>query len=159
MIKLIAIGVWVCIATLASGYVVAGMRSEADAATPKDPTYFAGLDYRKTDAMTVPIILDHAVQGYVLARFVYTIDGEIVGGLAVPPDPFIIDEAFRAIYVAKSFRTDKPEQYDLPALTAAIKDAVNARYGKEVVHEVLIEQFDYLPKNAVGASGGAAPPA
>ena len=152
MIKIIAIGIWVCIASLGSSYAVASYYSGGPEKEPA-PTYFAGLDYRKTEGITVPIIAKNAIQGYVLASFVYTVDGEMANKLSVPPDPFILDEAFRSVYATSTFDFEKPEQYDLAALTNTIKDAVNARYKQEVVHEVLIEQFDFLPKGQIGGEG------
>jgi flagellar basal body-associated protein FliL len=153
MIKIIAIGIWIVVATLGSGYVAASMSAPTAPEVPPDPTYFAGLDYRTTEVITVPIIAENAIRGYVLAAFVYTIDGETAGKLAVPPDPFILDEAFRAVYSASGFDFQKAEQFDLVALTGSIRDAVNARYKQEVIHEVLIQQFDFLPKEDVGGEG------
>jgi flagellar basal body-associated protein FliL len=153
MIKIIAIGIWVCIASLGSSYAVASYLSGNAAAEGTEPTYFVGLDYRKTEGITVPIIAKNAIQGYVLASFVYTVDGKIAGALAVPPDPFILDEAFRSVYTASTFDFEKPEQFDLAALTNTIRDSVNARYKQDVVHEVLIEQFDFLPKGEIGGEG------
>lgn len=151
MIKIIAIGLWVCIATLGSAYAVATMQASAAAEEGKpEPSYFAGLDYRKTEAITVPIISADKVRGYVLATFVYTIDGETVAALAVPPDPFVLDEAYRAVYSASDFDFEHPERYDLVALTGSIKTAVNARYKKTVVEDVLVDQFDFLPKDQLG---------
>jgi hypothetical protein len=161
MIKIIAIGIWVCIASLGSSYAVASYYSGGPEKEPA-PTYFAGLDYRKTEGITVPIIAKNAIQGYVLASFVYTIDGKVASSLAVPPDPFILDEAFRSVYTTSTFNFERPEQYDLPALTNSIRDAVNARYGQKVVEDVLIEQFDFLPKGDIGGEGlkqKVAPPA
>lgn len=153
MIKIIAIGVWIVVATLGSSYVAASMSAPTAPEVPPDPTYFAGLDYRTTEVITVPIIAKNAIRGYVLAAFVYTIDGETVSKLAVPPDPFIMDEAFRAVYSASNFDFEKAEQFDLVALTGSIRDAVNARYQKEIIREVLIQQFDFLPKEDVGGEG------
>jgi flagellar basal body-associated protein FliL len=153
MIKIIAVGIWVCIASLGSSYAVASYVSQEATTETKEPTYFVGLDYRKTEGITVPIIARNAIQGYVLASFVYTVDGEIANKLAVPPDPFILDEAFRSVYTTSTFDFEKPEQYDLAALTSMIRDAVNARYKQDVVHEVLIEQFDFLPKGQIGGEG------
>ncbi|KQT66096.1 MULTISPECIES: hypothetical protein [unclassified Aureimonas] len=154
MIKIIAIGIWVCIATLGSSYAVATMQNSAAAEEGKPPpSYFVGLDYKKTEAITVPIISGDMVRGYVLATFVYTIDGETAAGLAVPPDPFILDEAYRAVYAASDFDFQHPERYDLAALTKSIKTAVNGRYKKDVIDDVLIDQFDFLPKDQLGPPG------
>ncbi|MBC8128986.1 MAG: hypothetical protein H7Y08_01540 [Rhizobiaceae bacterium] len=152
MIKLIAIGIWVCVASLGSSYVVASLQGGA-AKEEKPADYFVGLDYRSTNGITVPIVAKDKIRGYVLASFVYTIDGETASALKVPPDPFILDEAFRAVYTTSGFDFEKPEQFDLVALTSSIKEAVNARYKEEIVREVLIEQFDFLPKDGLGGEG------
>ena len=153
MIKILAIGIWIVVATLGSSYVAASMSAPSSPEPEAEPTYFAGLDYRKTDTITVPIVAKDKIRGYVLASFVYTIDGETASKLAVAPDPFIVDEAFRAVYSTSQFNFEKAEQFDLAALTGSIRDAVNARYKQEIVHEVLIQQFDFLPKDEVGGEG------
>lgn len=156
MKKLLLVGLWVVLVSLGSSYVVASVMSKP-AADGAEPTYFAGLDYRRTDGISIPIIADSQIKGYVLARFVYTIDGELVAGLAVPPEPFVLDEAFRTVYSIDGFDFEKPERYDLAALTTKIKDSVNQRFGQDIVQEVLVEQFDFLPKNELGGEGLRAP--
>ncbi|WP_279483903.1 hypothetical protein [Aureimonas sp. SK2] len=150
MIKLLGIGVWVCLVTLGAGYAVANLAAEAPPPAPTAPSYFEGLDYRKTDTIAVPIIAENAIQGYVLARFVYTIDGKTAAGLAVPPEPIILDAAFKSVYSVSNFDFKNPERYDLPALLAELKNGVNTRYGKPVVEEVMVDQFDFMPKQQTG---------
>lgn len=146
MIKTLAIGLWVCVASLGSSYVAASMQGPAHE-EKKSPTYFAGLDWRKTEGITIPILSKSKISGYVLARFVYTVDGETANTLAVPPDPFILNDAFTAVYQASDFDFEHPERYDLEALKTRIKESVNKRFGQEIVHEILVEQFDFLPKD------------
>jgi len=151
VIKLLAVGLWVCAVALGSSYVMASMFSsgaEAEA-KPANPDYFEGLDYKSTDSVTIPMISDGKIQGYILARFVYTIDGKTASELKVPPDPFILDEVFRRLYSTDNFDFDRPERYDLASLTDGIRDSINKRYGQDLVHEVLVEQFDYIPKKEV----------
>ncbi|WP_185983571.1 hypothetical protein [Aureimonas mangrovi] len=152
MIRTLAIAVWVLIVSLGSSYVVASVRS-TEPAVEEEATYFVGLDYRRTDGISVPIIAEGQLKGYVLARFVYTIDGRTVASMAVPPDPFVVDEAFRTIYSVTGFDFERPERYDLPTLTANIRTAVNERFGRDIVREVLVEQFDFLPRNELGGEG------
>ncbi len=148
MIKLLAIGVWVVAVALGSSYVMASVTSnEPEKSAP--PSYFEGLDYRKTDNITVPMIAKDAIQGYILARFVYTIDGKTVATMQVPPDPFILDEAFRQLYSTKGFDFETPSRFDLTKLVDSIRDSVNARYGQDVVHDVLVDQFDYIAKKDI----------
>ena len=148
MIKLLAIGVWVVAVALGSSYVMASMRWN-EPGKPVPPSYFEGLDYRKTDNITVPMIAKDAIQGYILARFVYTIDGKTVATMQVPPDPFILDEAFRQLYSTKGFDFGTPSRFDLTKLVDSIRGSVNARYGKDVVHDVLVDQFDYIAKKDI----------
>lgn len=151
MMKIVGIGAWVLAVAFGSSYVTAAMRDGAGGT--EEPSYFAGLDYRRTDAISVPIIADAEIKGYVLARFVYTIDGQLVASMAVPPDPFVIDEAFRAIYSVTGFDFERPERYDLPTLTSSIRQTVNERFGSDIVRDVLVEQFDYLPRDELGGEG------
>jgi len=154
MIKLLGIGVWVMVVTLGSGFAMAKLSGGGEAPAPKQPTYFEGLDYKKTTSIAVPLISENAIQGYVLARFVYTIDGKLAATLGVPPDPIILDEAFRAVYSVSGFDFHNPERYDVAALLASIKETVNKRYGQKVVEDVMIDQFDFLPKNQMSNTIG-----
>ncbi|MCB8838122.1 hypothetical protein [Aurantimonas sp. VKM B-3413] len=156
MIKLIGIGLWVCAVALGSSYLVATLVSPAAeaGAKPKDPDYFQGLDYKSTETVTIPMISREKLQGYILARFVYTIDGKTAAELQVPPDPFILDEVFRRLYSTDDFDFDRPERYDLNSLTDSIKEEINKRYGQKLIHEVLVEQFDYVPKNEARGGNG-----
>ncbi|MBO0661231.1 hypothetical protein LQ948_01480 [Jiella sp. MQZ9-1] len=157
MIKLIGVGVWAALVALGSSYLMSALFAPTPvAAEKKAPTYFDGLDYRSTDSVTIPMISDETIKGYILARFVYTIDGTIGNKLKVPPDPFILDEVFRRLYSTDNFDFDHPEKFDLKALTDGIRDAVNKRYGMKLVHELMVEQFDYIAKkDARGAGAGA----
>lgn len=148
MIKLVAVGLWVCLVALGSSYVMASMMTGGGSESTES-TYFDGLDYRKTGNITIPLIADNAIQGYILAQFVFTIDGKVASRLQVPPDPFILDEAFRRLYSTEGFDFNAPQRFDLTGLTSSIRDAVNARYGEELVHELLVEQFDYIAKKDI----------
>ncbi|WP_102958771.1 hypothetical protein [Mangrovicella endophytica] len=152
MIKIVAIGIWVCIVSLGSSYMMASF-SAPHAKETEAASYFDGLDYKKVDPITVPIIADNEVKGYILARFIYTIDGKAAASLAVPPDPFILDEAFRAIYSTVGFDFQRPERYDIAKLTKSIKEAINARYKTALLDDVLVEQFDYIDKRDVQRQG------
>jgi hypothetical protein len=154
MIKIIAIGAWVCAVSLGSSFLVASLQAgPAPAEAHAEPTYFQGLDYRKTEDITVPMISDKGLEGYVLARFVYTIDGKTFSELKVPPDPFISDSAFRRIYSLDGFSFDQPQRFDLKALTAQVREDVNAAFKKDLVEEVLVDKFDYIRRNEVRGSG------
>jgi hypothetical protein len=87
-----------------------------------------------------------SVQGYIVARFVYTVEARTLHQLSIPPDPFVVDEAFRKIYADDRLDFRKLARYDLSILTSGIKQRVNERMQADVIQEVLIEDFNYVSK-------------
>ena len=79
----------------------------------------------------------------------YTIDSTTLRELAVPPDPYVVDEAFRAIFNDKSIHFDDLKAYDIDGLTTLIKENVNARMQAKLVHDILVEEFSFFPESAI----------
>ena len=96
MIKLVLVGVWGCLATVAAGYAASALHEKAHAqsAAPAPPPQ----ESRKTKEMNVPKISNGAITGYVVAQFNYVVDTAALKTLPTPPDPYVVDEAFREIY-------------------------------------------------------------
>jgi hypothetical protein len=147
MIRLIASCAWICVVTLTSAYFGAMYTGGADQASPK-PQQIEGLEHKKTQPISVPMIAGGGVAGYVVAQFVYLIDPRALKQLSVPPDVFITDEAFRMLYVEK-VDFNHLEKYDVPALTKSLVKKVNQRLGGDIVKDVLVEQFNYVPKDEI----------
>lgn len=139
--------VWICMVTLASAYVGATVRPGADRPASK-PGQIEGLEQKKTQPISVPMISGGAVAGYVVAQFIYLIDPQALKRLSTPPDAFITDEAFRMLYVDK-VDFNHLAKYDLPSLTAELVKKVNQRLGGDIVKDVLVEQFNYVPKDDI----------
>nr|WP_321454768.1 hypothetical protein [uncultured Cohaesibacter sp.] len=111
-----------------------------------------GMDFEKTRAISVPMISDGKVRGYIVAQFVYTIDSTTLRELAIPPSPYIVDEAFRAIFTDKNINFEELGEYDIDALTTQIKDKVNTRMQAKLVHDILVEEFSFFPEEAINNS-------
>ena len=150
MKKLLLGGIWVCAVTSASVYF-ASWNAGGGAASAED-AYMQGLDYIKTQQITVPRIAQGKIQGYVLARFVFTVDAKALRQLTVPPEVFVVDEAFRAIYGEDELNFEDLQKVDLSGLTQQITAKVNARVQPELVKETLVEQFDYVPYASIGTT-------
>jgi hypothetical protein len=150
--KLLLGGVWVCAVTSAAVYFASLQAGGASA--PAEEAYLQGIDYVKTRQITVPRISDGKIQGYVLARFVFTVDAQAVRQLAVPPEVFVVDEAFRAIYADDKLDFENLQKLDLSGLTQMITDRVNERVQPDLVEETLVEQFDFVPYTALASGTG-----
>lgn len=148
MICFVLIGLWVCVVTLISTYSAAQWSSNH---VPEEPqsAYLVGLEFRKLRLINVPIVADNEVKGYVVAQFVYTADARTLREISIPPEPLIIDRAFRLIYDDFDRKFDGVNKKDIDKLTGNIKIAVNEVFGAEVVKDVLIEEFNYVDRKDI----------
>lgn len=149
MIRFIIAAIWICAVTVGSIFFAFSAARDTGEAEAAPAPYFGGLDYVKTDVISVPIVRDRAVDGYFLARFVFTVEPGKAASMSVPAASLLVDEAFTYIYghpLVDFARTDK---IDVDAFRIALRDSINARVGQELVHEVLIEQIDYLSKQEI----------
>ncbi|CTQ74986.1 hypothetical protein [Roseibium alexandrii] len=146
MIKMLVAGVWMSIAMLISGYGTAKFISAQNQTNNQEETAYVGLDYETLKPVNVPILFEGALQGYVVAKLVFTADGDTLRKLPVPPHPFLVDEAFRALYADETLDFRNLERYDLDGLTEHLKTVTNKRIGQKVVQDVLVEEFNYFDK-------------
>lgn len=146
MLRLVVTGIWICAMTAGASYGVAFWVARGYSYPPKQE-YLEGIEYQKTKIINVPMIAEGAVQGYIVAQFVFTVDAKLHRQLTVPPETFVIDEAFRLIYGDEDLDFANLSRVDLKDLTASIKTRVNERLQAEVVQDVLIEDFNYVPKS------------
>ena len=142
--KLLLIGVWITIVALGAAY---GSAIYLPAMLAPKAATAAVLQYQKTRVLNVPMISNGVVQGFMAMQFAYTIDAATLKTLHVPPEVYLLDEAFREVYANNSLDFHKLEKFDLPAFTSRIAAATNAHLGAPLVKEVLIEQFSYISKD------------
>lgn len=148
MIRLIVAGLWICLVTALSSYAATFWYKQGSAEAEGEKL-FGGLQSVQTTIVSVPVISEGAVQGYVLAQFTFTIKSDVMKRMSVKPDVFLVDAAFKSIYGAEAAELRGARKQDLVALTATIKSKVNERFGKDLVEDVLIEKFTFVPKNEV----------
>jgi len=147
MIKLLGTGIWVSLVTLATVFGVLQWQkmSVADASPENDRK----LEELRTKAINVPIIGDGIIQGYMVAQFVLTVDGNITKKISISPEAYVLDEAFKTIYAGEQVNFQNMKKQDLPVLAKKLGENVNKRLGLDLVQEVLIDQLSYIPKKDV----------
>lgn len=149
MFKILLTGIWICGVTLFAGYATALWKTQNDPMMQKE-AHLEGLDYQKTQPINVPVLEDGQIYGYIIAKFVFTIDAETLAKLAVPPHAFVVDEAFRLIYARADKRFAQLERTELKDITDEIKTRVNERFGVDIVQDVLVQEFAFhVPQEAV----------
>jgi len=149
VIKFIVAAIWICIATLGAvffSFQMSGGKSEAAAAPD---TMMGGLDYVKTEVISVPLVTNSAINGYFLARLVYTAEPNELKKLTIPAESIITDVVYSYIYSNPALDFTKSASLDLDAFRAGIRAGINDRVKTDLVKEVLIEQLDYLSKDEI----------
>lgn len=154
MIKTIALGLWVTVVALIATWAGATyLGASATDAAPAGEKFFGGLTEIKARPVSVPMIVDGAIQGYVMAQLAFTVKKETLDKLSVKPDVFIVDEAFRAIYEGDAVDFKRLKKQDVDAMAKAIKERVNNRFGSAFVEDVLVEDLNYIPMEKVRGGG------
>ncbi|HEY4191903.1 MAG TPA: hypothetical protein VGM46_04600 [Mesorhizobium sp.] len=148
MIKFIAAAIWICIATVGAvfySFQSAGEHGEDAAPKPM----LGGLDYVNTDIISVPLVRNSAVQGYLLTKLVYTVEPAQLAKLSIPAEALITDQVYSYLYSNPQIDFTKKETLDVDAFRNNIRDSINARVGEQLVHEVLIDNVDFLTKDDI----------
>ncbi|MGB8279260.1 MAG: hypothetical protein WCF20_15190 [Methylovirgula sp.] len=146
MIKLIASCLWICLITATAAYAAATWKLQAEAAIPAPNV--EKLQYHKSGTLNVPMIANGAVQGYVVVEFGFT-ETEKAANLPVPPDAFLLDEAFRIIYSDPKLDFHHLEKYDVAGLTKALVQTVNRRLNEDAIKEVLVEEINFVSSKEI----------
>lgn len=148
MLRLLVIGIWTCAVTLASTYGAAYWKTHKVVAPAQD-AHVEKLEVRKVKPITVPIISDGALKGYISAEFSYVVDVSNKSHRSLDPDSYLMDEAFRHIYADNGLDFRRIEKIDLNALTKELARRVNARMGEGSLKEILVKNFAFVPKEDI----------
>lgn len=146
MIKFIVAALWLCAVTVGAIFYSFSQASQRTAAAENAPAYFGGLDYVKADLISVPYIRDAQVDGYVLAQLVYTAEPEQLRKLSIPIQSLLLDQVYSFIYTDPNFDMTR---FDVETFKTGLRDSINKRVGATLIHEVLVEQVDYIPKSEI----------
>jgi hypothetical protein len=142
MIKSALIAIWACAVMFgASLEVGAFLKSRAQSAPAADT---AASETRKTKEINVPIIRDGGVKGFVVLQLSYVVDLAEAKKLAVQPDPFVIDEAFRYIFDDDKIDFSHLDKIELDKMLRVLTFRVNTRTKSQVVTDMGIIECNFL---------------
>jgi hypothetical protein len=147
MLRMIMGGLWICLVTLATGYFAVEHLAAKASGEVEEANYFRGIAYEKTRSLTVPIIVGGAVDGYVVAQFVYTAETRKLRDLGVPPEAFIVDEAYNLIFSSPQINFRNLRSFDMKSFLAEITARVNKRLDAAIIRDMLIEEFNFVDKS------------
>jgi len=148
MIKFIAAGLWLCAVTIGAVFFSFQMSTASSNQAPAAPL-LGGLDYVGTPVISVPVLTKEGIVGYVLAKLVYTGEADRLRKLSVPAETLFADELYTYLFSNPAVNFTEVKTLDLDALRNGVRDSINKRIGEDVVHDVMVEQIDYLSKDEI----------
>lgn len=147
MNQALIVGIWACLVTLGGAYGgVYWRQHKSDSAAAA--AHEEKLEPRKIKPITVPIIADGVLKGYISAEFsVMSPKADAhEHGPDLDPEGYFMDEAFRLIYAENKIDFSNMQKSDLADLTRRLTANVNQRLGKEFVKETLVKNFAFIPR-------------
>lgn len=148
MIKFVVAAVWIVAVTI--GTIFFSYSASGEKPAPAGTSLFLGeLEYLKTEMLSVPVLQDGEVKGYFLSSLVYAIEPDKLKKLSIPADSLLVDQLYTYMYSSPHVDFTNPEGIDLAALRTELRDSINERVGDKLIHEVLIEQMDYLTREQI----------
>lgn len=153
MIKMAVAALWISIATTGALLLSFQFAQKPDeAARESEATAFKGLDYVRTGIISVPVFDRGRVHGYFLARLVFTAEAKRLAELRLPAEALLTDQVYSHLFANAEIDFTRRDALDIDAFREGIRAGVNERLGEPLIHEVLIEQVDFLPKDEIPSS-------
>ena len=142
MIKTLLIAIWCCAALLGahSGAAFVMKMQARKAATPENLAF----ETRKSRELSIPIIRDGGVKGYVVVQLNYVVDLEAAKKLQAPPEAFVIDETFQLIYGDEKIDFSHLDRLDLGRMTETLIQHVNTRLRTNVITDMGVVSMNFL---------------
>ncbi|MEO9615918.1 MAG: hypothetical protein ABJG86_13990 [Nitratireductor sp.] len=147
MIKFVVGALWIVAVTI--GSIFFAFSATGDKGDTGERAYLEGLDYYKTDIVTVPVIQKGEVRGYFLTRLVYTVEPEKLKKLELPIDTLLVDQLYTYLFSNPQIDFSQTDTLDIVALRNGLRDSINERVGDKLIEEVLVQQIDYLTKSDI----------
>ena len=148
MIKTLLIGLWVCVVALGSSYFFVQMNNSSAAHVAPEAEAEV-IEFIKTDMVSVPVIREGKVQGYLVAQLSFAVNKTATKKLAFEPTPYLVDVAYRALYENSAIDFAQLQPQDLTLLAKKIAEGANAKLGGEIVKDVLMNEINYVPRDEV----------
>jgi len=147
MVKMILIGVLVALSTLGGSY--AGMMLAHSSSRAAEHAEVEALEIVKFESLSIPVLRNGKVHGYVLGRFAFGASPSEVKKNRTAMTMYVSEAVFTSIYEEDSidFSALRPLQVD--ALAERIVKKANGRIGQPLIKQAFIENLSFLGQEEV----------
>ena len=148
MVKVILIGIWVVVVFAASIFVASGKHTELLGGGDSSEKPIVKLETIKMDPMSVALIREGVVKGYLVVEpaFTYAMENKKSN---LPIKLYFQDALVEYLFNNKEIDVERIEKFDLVGLRKKLKESLNAELQGASIHDVLIQRVDYLSVDQV----------
>lgn len=147
MFKALIIGIWGCIVAAGASYAVIYFQAQKAVTAQSAPTPVDKPERRKATPLTVPVVVDGKIQGYLIVQLALMGPAQALKAQSVPPEVILSSEAFRILFSDERIDFRHLDKYDLKAFSDGVLAKMTDRYGAGVVSEVFVDDFNYVSKD------------
>lgn len=148
MVRMLLLGFIVVLSTLGGSYAAMKIPQATSAAGGKDAAS-EPVTIVKLDPISVPVVRDGKIQGYVLGRISFS---AATSDAAKNKDALILyvsEAIFRSIYEEETLDFSSLKPVGVEALVARVVEKANARIGRTAIVQVFVENLNFLAHEAV----------
>ena len=106
--------------------------------------YFGKLEHVKLNPMSITIIRNSEIQGYVIIEAAFTISEEDKNNLSIPVEILLKDAINHSIFQNAELDINRLEKFDSTSIQKDIVVALNEKLGDGTIHDVLIQRIDFI---------------
>jgi len=144
VIKFIIMGIWVLFVTFGGLFIGYTMKDDKFAESVEIKAEGEGKrEQDNTDIMSVPVMVDGEVKGYLLVQLTFVMDENVKSTLDLPIAPFVNDAIFAEFFGAYTDRHQIEKVRFEPSRNRIIEN-VNQRFGTKVIKDLLVQQFNFV---------------
>lgn len=146
MVRMLLLGLVVVIATLGGSYA-AMQFPRGTPGTAEDAGEKA--EVVKLDPVSVPVVRDGTIQGYVIGRFAFSAPATAVRKDKDALVLYVSEGIFRSVYEEEGLDFTALKIVDVDKLIERMVAKTNARIGHPTITQIFVESMNFLAHDAV----------
>lgn len=147
MVRMLLLGLVVVLSTLGGSYAAMKLPS-AMSSGEKDPAN-EPVTIVKLDPVSVPVVRDGKIQGYVLGRISFSTPSSEASKNKDALLLYVNEAIFRSIYEEETLDFTSLKPIGVEALVGRVVQKANARIGRTAIVQVFVENLNFLAYEAV----------
>lgn len=147
MVRMLLLGLVVVLSTLGGSY--AAMKLPAAMSSGEKDSASEPVTIVKLDPVSVPVVRDGKIQGYVLGRISFSTVAAEASKNKEALLLYVNEAIFTSIYEEETLDFTSLKPIGVEALVGRVVEKANARIGRNAIIQVFVENMNFLAHEAV----------